>query len=466
MAIGMLMLLAVAVRLWGVDFGLPYAHHVDEPRYLNSAIGILQSGQLDPGFFHQPSLYTYLVTTVMAGYYLVGRLAGLFESPADLFKPPYFFDGEAALPAEFLLSRLLTVAMSMITVWLVFRFARRWIGNAGAIASTAFLTFSIFHVTASHFISTDVPMCLFVVATLFFCVRLSETGDTKDYLLVGLCAGLAIGTKYSAYVVAVPALIAHLVAWRHGRCRLANPALVGLFLATVLTFLATTPYSIVERERFAADLHYEWLHHKEVGHVGAEGASGRWLLARLLTRSDRWLVLAAAGGCVLALRRRHWPTLLVSSFAAAYFASMASNVVRFERFLVPMIPVLAVSAGYLISPALRRRAETTLDRCRVDGSAGVGGTGGWCTQVRPPALPARCAEHRTRLDRDSHSPKIHRRSRALRPEYRQPALPRVQRQSTQPARTELVSGEGACSTWFSPKIAMACCGGIPSATAI
>jgi hypothetical protein len=134
-----------------------------------------------------------------------------------------------------------------------------------------------------------------------------------------------------------------------------------LGLSTVLVFFLTTPYAVFDNPQFTADLRYEWEHHKVIGHVGSEGNSGGWLIEQLLTRSDRWLTMLAVGGFSLALWRRNRPLLLVLAFTAPYFFSMATNLVRFERFLVPMIPTLALAAGYTFAflheriPATRRR---------------------------------------------------------------------------------------------------------------
>jgi 4-amino-4-deoxy-L-arabinose transferase-like glycosyltransferase len=349
----LILLMALAVRLWGLDFGLPYAYHVDEPRYLNAAVGMWQTGSLNPGWFHQPTLYTYLIALVIGVYYGVGRIAGSFQSTADLFRPPYHFDGLIALPAEFLLARLLTVAFGVLTVWVVYRLCARWMGRWGALTAAAFLALSIFHVTSSHFIATDVPVGLFIMAALYFCALMAENGRPRNYLLTGLFIGLAVGTKYSAYVLIIPAGLAHLLAWRRQRTPLLQPALLLMGITAAAALLLTTPYAVLAHEKFTADLRYEWEHHKVIGHIGSEGNSGQWLLGELLHRSDRWLTLMAGIGFGLAVWRRQWPVLLVFSFALAYFASMATNLVRFERFLLPLIPALAVGAGYAFAELAR-----------------------------------------------------------------------------------------------------------------
>jgi 4-amino-4-deoxy-L-arabinose transferase-like glycosyltransferase len=244
-----------------------------------------------------------------------------------------------------------------LTVWLVYQWGERWLGRWGGVAAAFFLTFSIFHVTSSHFITTDVPVGFFIMAALYFCARLAESGERRHYWLTGLFIGLAIGTKYSAYVILVPAGLAHLLAWKQRRTPLLTLSLVGMGLALAVSLFLTTPYALFDYPQFMADLRYEWEHHKVLGHIGSEGNSGQWLLRQLLTRSDRWLTISAVIGFALAVWRKHGPVLLVCSFLFVYFVTMSTNLVRFERFLVPMIPALALAAGYVFAEIARWRPQ-------------------------------------------------------------------------------------------------------------
>lgn len=234
---------------------------------------------------------------------------------------------------------------------------RALVGQVGGGAAALFLALSIFHVTSSHFITTDVPVGFFIMAALYCCARLAETGERRHYWLTGLFIGLAIGTKYTAYVLLIPAGLAHLLAWQGKRAPLFAPTLVEMGLVLAGSFFLTTPYALFDYPQFRADLQYEWEHHKVLGHIGSEGNSGQWLLGQLITRSDRWLTFAAAVGFVLAIWRKQWSVLLVGSFVLVYFANMSTNLVRFERFLVPMIPGLAIGAGYMVAAIVRWRPQ-------------------------------------------------------------------------------------------------------------
>jgi 4-amino-4-deoxy-L-arabinose transferase-like glycosyltransferase len=351
--IGVILAVALLARLWGIDFGLPYAHHIDEPRYISAAVGIIQTGNFNPGWFQQPTFYTYFITIILSFYFLFGRMIGYFDDQLDLFQPPYHFDGFIPLPGEFLIARVFTALAGVLTVFLVYQISYRWHGREAAIVSASFLALSIFHVTSSHFIATDIPVTLLILVALYLYTRLATTGATRYYIWAGIFTGLAIGTKYSAYVLIFPAFLSHLIAWHNGRSHLFwRP--IYLSLSTAIAFLATTPYALLDYSAFTRDVQYEWLHHKTQGHIGSEGNSGYWFIIQLLTRSDRWMTLAAIGGYLVAAKKRQWEILIVVCYTLAYFLSMAGNVVHFERFLVPLTPALALGAGNLAAYTRQR----------------------------------------------------------------------------------------------------------------
>src|SRR5213592_2958432 len=54
-----LLLVAFAVRLWGIGWGLPYVDHPDEPQVADAALGMVRRSDWNPRFFDYPSLYLY-----------------------------------------------------------------------------------------------------------------------------------------------------------------------------------------------------------------------------------------------------------------------------------------------------------------------------------------------------------------------------------------------------------------------
>ena len=72
--LGFCLIMGLILRLWAIDFGLPFFRHVDEFNYLPHALKILRSQDLNPHYFHNPPLLTYLYSIVLFLYFIFGKL--------------------------------------------------------------------------------------------------------------------------------------------------------------------------------------------------------------------------------------------------------------------------------------------------------------------------------------------------------------------------------------------------------
>ncbi len=102
LAVGGILILALALRLWGINFGLPYAYHFDEPAYVSAALNL---GARIIGRQPNPTGFSNLLFGEYAAYFIAGRLGGLFASVSD-FEQAYRSD-----PTVFLLLGRLTSAL-------------------------------------------------------------------------------------------------------------------------------------------------------------------------------------------------------------------------------------------------------------------------------------------------------------------------------------------------------------------
>lgn len=79
-----LLLLALLLRLPGLDWGLPYVYHPDEPTHVNIVLEILKTGDLNPHWFKYPSFRIYASLPVAIIYFLLGVARGQFSSIQEL----------------------------------------------------------------------------------------------------------------------------------------------------------------------------------------------------------------------------------------------------------------------------------------------------------------------------------------------------------------------------------------------
>src|SRR5207249_4712198 len=66
LALAAVMLGALGLRLWGVNYGLPYADHPDEPFIVGVAWKMYRSGDLNPGFWDYPTMQMYALLALLA----------------------------------------------------------------------------------------------------------------------------------------------------------------------------------------------------------------------------------------------------------------------------------------------------------------------------------------------------------------------------------------------------------------
>ena len=139
------LLVAAVLRVWGINFGLPFVEHPDEPFWVIQVLKMIKSGDPNPHDFIYPSLYYYVNALIYLVIYGVGRLFGTFGSLADLAEPVLLIggSGKTTLPALFLAGRSLSVALGIATVALTFDLGRRITGFVlGGVLAGLWVAFS------------------------------------------------------------------------------------------------------------------------------------------------------------------------------------------------------------------------------------------------------------------------------------------------------------------------------------
>jgi hypothetical protein len=250
------LLLAAALRVWGLPHDLPFSYFGDELHFMRRSMA-MGTGDLNPHWFHKPAFLMYVLAFFYGLYYGAGALLGRFDSTAE-FGAHFLFE-----PAPFLLiGRLVVAAFGVATVYLVYRIGRKvwgtpWAGIAGALAAAVLAPM----VHSAQTIKSDVPCGFLMTLSVLVYLRTRETRspfNRRGMVAAALLAGAAMGTHYYA-IVLVPAYLAlealrgfsPEVSWKTalGRC-----VLVGiLFLGG---FLLSSPYNLLDptwvRENTAA----------------------------------------------------------------------------------------------------------------------------------------------------------------------------------------------------------------------
>jgi len=337
-----LVLLALALRFRAIGWGLPAFTEEATPFRKAAEFWGAETGKgtLDPRFYNYPTLTFYLQYLWLGLVGLVGSLSGAWSGMSG-------FRAALATPAPMLVlaSRGIDVLIGAATLIPVYRLARsmtwelgpsaaRWAG----LVSALILAVGPVHVAESRVIGTDVPMALGVAMALWFLDGVVRRGDAIDLRRAGFAAGLAISCKYPGALVLVPLLLA--TAWPR--------PLRALHLAGLafLTFALTSPFILFNVPAAWQAVAFErW--HMATGHFRSINESGYlFYLADLLPRALGWpAFVMAILGVGLALHRGG-TSRLVAIFALAGLAWIGSWRVAFDRYVLLLVPSLAVLAGH------------------------------------------------------------------------------------------------------------------------
>ena len=228
---------------------------------------------------------------------------------------------------------------------------------ATGLLAAAIYAFAVLPIQLSHFVAVDAILTFCVTASVALAARWTRRGGWVTWLLAGAMAGLAVGSKFSAVLLALPLAVAAL--YRLPTASLGRKALIvaGRLAAAgavaLAVFVLTNPFAVIEFPAY-------------VRQITAQNAMVSGLMDAPYTRQyigtlpylyfvqqlSQWglgwpLGIVAWGGLiwavVVAARRRASPTLVVMlAWALPYFAFTGAFHTKFPRYMAPLLPFLAV----------------------------------------------------------------------------------------------------------------------------
>jgi 4-amino-4-deoxy-L-arabinose transferase-like glycosyltransferase len=344
------------LRLWGIQFGLPFVYHPDEQQYILPAIGVV-SGNFEPLAHYNPALYPYLIGFVYTLIFLGLKLFNAFPTSFDLGAGW----SEPMLPwitGIVYLARYISAVVGVLTTLLIYQVGRRAYSQRTGLAAAAIFGLTFLPVREAHFAVSDAPVALGVAVTLYLCLAIVRHGNWPGYVWAGVALGLSAATKYSAGLLILPLGVAHLLSRRYHRWfeRLYRSWLLLLAgLAATISYLVASPYTLLEREEFWADFS-ENLESARVGFQGLDldPAGGAVFYLKSLIWGFGWPVfILFLAALIFACWRRRREDILLLILPLMGFFYMQRQEMYFVRWLMPFLPPLAVLAGETIHVVTR-----------------------------------------------------------------------------------------------------------------
>jgi 4-amino-4-deoxy-L-arabinose transferase-like glycosyltransferase len=351
LVLALILVAGFALRVWHNDYGLPFVYSIDEASHFTSRAVEMFWQDLDPGYYQNPATYTYLIYGTLRVLY--GPLGFLFGLPYGNVTTQFDKDPNQIWIVARTLAAVLCTAGVAATYWA----ARRLWGVREGLVAAAVMSFAFLPVAYSRVAVTDVGALMGVALALMWSARAADEGRTRDFVLAGAAAGLAIAFKYTAGLVLLPLAIAAVARLRVDGARpLAGLALAGA--AGAVVFAVLNPFVLGSLGSWWSDLRDQADVAAQDAKPGQQSGGFSYYLDSL-TWGLGWAGIAAAvAGAALLLRRDVVRGLVLVAMPLALFVYLALQARYFGRWLLPAYPALALLAAF----AVTRTGELVRDR--------------------------------------------------------------------------------------------------------
>jgi len=337
---------ALALRVWGVEHGLPYAYNTDEnAHFVPRAIGMFGHG-LNPDYFVNPPAYTYVLHVVFTVWF--GGREGVSRT----------FTTDPT--AVWVVARVTAAVLGTLAVWLLYLAGARLFDRRTGLLAAGLSAVAFLPVFYSHLALNDVPTLAPLCLALFGIAGVLRQGRRRDYAVAGIGLGLACATKYTGGIVLVALVAALLAQWAApgGRPHAVRGALIAGG-ASLAAFVVANPYVILD---FGAV--WDGITHQSTasddpqGKLGITRENGFLFYVWAATWGLGYVPLAAAALAIPLLWRDERRLVWVLAPAPILFVLFMGTQERyFGRWLIPVFPFLCLLAAYAAFEVVDRVAR-------------------------------------------------------------------------------------------------------------
>ncbi|MEM7354967.1 MAG: glycosyltransferase family 39 protein [Acidobacteriota bacterium] len=338
LALGAVVLLSLVIHIVGIEHEVGEQYYQDEGTYRHHANEINNGNFLRPSYFY-PHLLYYIDA-------FATWLAALGSKPVLAASGWVFGVSDWAIFCR-LLGRLITAVLAGLTVVPIFRLAERFGGlYAGSVAGLL-IGFAPVYNHGAHVNTSDVPSAFFAAMALDAVGRLLQGENRRDYVLAGVYAGLAAGTKYPAGVVAI-AIVAVYLKWRLSERRF-SWSLAWAGIPSLLVFLMTTPgLALFPQESIfgSKGALFGFRQYSRGGWIGVVVDSNWVYYGKLILASFAWpAIILGLLGLLLLQGKRRIQAMWLLPFPVLYVSLISSMNMVVERNLYPGLPAIAALLG-------------------------------------------------------------------------------------------------------------------------
>jgi len=349
-----LLLFGLAMRIWGVWFGLPHLFHNDE------GFEVIRALQLGSGEFDFDRIakggYFYLLFVEYGFLFVALKLSGVINSANDFAL--YFISDPSAF---YLIGRITTAVIGVVNVYLVYRIGRLFYSPLAGVIAAAFLSVNVLHVGLSHYVTVDVPMTCLATGALLFAIKLSHDGKPWDYRWAAILAAMATATKIPAVLLVIPLAIAHWLYFRSIGKSAGQALLSGSFWQAaalfVFTYVLLSPGILFNFGDLFAGMFGNFTTGEGLEAADDVAAMDTpnffvFYFENLLSGMTLPVFAVCMAGALFGLWKRSNADIILLSFAIIIYVVVSSSAdthLYYPRYILPMMPVMVLMGGRLLA---------------------------------------------------------------------------------------------------------------------
>ena len=333
-------------------------YHPFEESILKS-VSNMNPGKLDfdPKYYFYGSLYIYLVSFFLG----IGALLNILTITSNI---QFYFLHPFEMAKIYLVGRSLSALLATMSVYLIYLIGKRMRGEGHGLLSAIIMAITPVFVINAHFLVPDVTMVFFVTLSFSFLVRTLESDRMKYYILFGIASGLAGSSKYPGGLIIFVLPLSFLIrdyskqSLKKIRERSTINKLLLAFLSALLTFVILNPYMFFYSEKTGQVVN---IYIQVYGHIAQDLLSTLFNFANLTRWGLSWpLLIISVLGLILFICQGKKSEKLAVIWIALYSLFFALAKQQMVRYILPIVPFLALASAFSILPIYRWLKEKSL----------------------------------------------------------------------------------------------------------
>lgn len=338
-----ILLVALVVRLHGINYGLPYLYDADEFIYVENILRMIGEASIDPEYFATPSQTTiYFTAIAYLLTYVVGNLMGSYQSLQEFIQlyqqdPTIFY----------VIARTIISLFDVMTVLLVYLIGQRLFSRNVGLLAAALLAVIPIHAATSRVIRPDIQMTFFIVLVFWLCLNIVDRPTTRNYFLAGFALAFAVLSKYPGAAALVLIGAAHLMVTKDLFNIRSHFKLIVSGLGGILGVIVCSPLFLLNLRsayiQFRGQNSQNLLSVADGGVLGSVAYYLQSLVTNDLAVMGFLLLLVAA---FFLLRSKKPRNILLLGFPILFMIAISMVSLRYNRYILPSLPFFAIIVAY------------------------------------------------------------------------------------------------------------------------